>query len=277
MFSRCCFVQSPADTVSRRKLIKNALFGFTGFVGSNLLSQFQFDDLFNSSNSPQSSGTNYDIVVFAAAKAEKWRINQDPDGDLQHIEELESLVAHVHARRFVLISTVDVYGVPIGVDEGSAVDTEGLHAYGKNRYHLERFVREHHPEALIVRLPGLFGPGLKKNVIYDLLHNNNVDRIHADGSFQYYNLEHLWSDVTTALEHELKQVNLTSAPIRTGDLAREAFGLEFDNRPEGVVAGRYDMQTQFSEVFGNHGPYTRTRDQTLQELADFVRTERAIS
>ena len=174
----------------------------------------------------------------------------------------------------MLISTVDVYRDPVGVDEDSEITFDGLHAYGVNRYRLESFVRQHHPDALIVRLPGLFGPGLKKNVIYDFLHDNNIDKIHADGVFQYYNLDHLWADISTALDHGLKQVNLTSAPIRTGDLALDAFGIEFDNRPDGQVAGRYDVQTKLSETFGSQGRYTRTRAETLVELAAFVASER---
>lgn len=273
MFSRCCFVQSPADTVSRRNPIKSALFGFTGFVGSNLVASHTFDNLFNSTNAPESAGKDYDLVVFSAARAEKWRINQDPEGDLRHIEELEVLIAGVTTRQFVLISTVDVYKDPRGVDEFSVIDTDGLNTYGAHRYRLEQFVRTQHPGALIVRLPGLFGPGLKKNVIFDLLHDNNVDRIHADGTFQYYNLERLWADIGTALTHGLPQVNLTSAPIRTGDLVQATFGYEFSNRPAGSTAGSYDMQTSFAELFGGKGPYTRNRDQTLAEIASFVSRE----
>ena len=48
------------------------------------------------------------------------------------------------------------------------MDSENLPAYGKNRLQLERWVREDHPDALIVRLPALYGRGLKKNFLYDL-------------------------------------------------------------------------------------------------------------
>lgn len=252
-----------------------ALFGYTGFVGGNLLASYPFDDLFNSANASDSANQEYDLVVFAAAKAEKWRINQDPEADLRHIEQLESLISGVRAQRFVLISTVDVYAAPVGVDETTPIDTKGLHAYGAHRYRLEEFVRAQHPNALIVRLPGLFGPGLKKNVVFDLLHDNNVDRIHEAGSFQYYNLRRLWSDLSIALEQGLQQVNLGSAPITTVDLARVAFGIDLNSRPEGVRPGRYDMRTIHAGEFGGSGPYAYSRDQTLSEIAEFVRHEKA--
>lgn len=254
--------------------MKSALFGYSGFVGNNLRASHQFDYVYNSVNSAESAGKEYDLVVFSAAKAEKWRINQDPEGDLRHIEELESLVAGVTARRFVLISTVDVFKSPVGVDERTPVDTDGLHPYGLHRNRLEQFVREQHPRSLIVRLPGLFGPGIKKNVIFDLLHNNNVDRIHADGSFQYYNLQRLWRDVATALENHLETVHLTSAPITTAELAREVFGLDFDNRPADATAGSYDLRTIHAALYGGTNPYTYSRAQTLAELSAFVQSER---
>ena len=255
--------------------MSSALFGFTGFVGSNLMRYHTFDDLYNSSNAGQSAGRAYDLVVFAAAKAEKWRINQDPATDLRHMNDLHTLIAGVTAKKFVLISTVDVYKEPVAVDEGTPIDTDGLHTYGLHRYQLEQFTRQQHPDALIVRLPGLFGPGLKKNVIFDLLHNNNIDRIHADGSFQYYNLDHLYADLTDALTAGLTQVNLMSEPIRTDDLAAQAFGIRFDNRQEGAVPGTYDMRTRYATVFGGIGHYTRSREQTLAELTQFVSAEKA--
>ena len=253
----------------------SALFGYTGFVGSNLHASHRFDEVYNSANSTESSGKGYELVVFSAAKAEKWRINQDSEGDLRHIEELESLVAGVCAHRFVLISTVDVYKTPNGADERTPVDTDALLPYGLHRYRLEQFVRKQHPGALVIRLPGLFGPGIKKNVIFDLLHSNNVDRIHADGSFQYYNLQRLWADLSIALENELRTVHLTSAPISTVELAREVFGLDFDNRPPDVAVGSYDLRTIHAELYGGTNPYTYSREQTLRELSMFVRSERS--
>jgi nucleoside-diphosphate-sugar epimerase len=250
-----------------------ALFGHTGFVGSNLLASSFFDDVYNSSNAAESIGKDYDLVVFAAARAEKWRINQDPDGDMLHIKDLEALVSGISARRFVLISTVDVFRNPLDVDERTLIETEGLHPYGLHRYRLEEFVREKHPGSLIVRLPGLFGPGLKKNVIFDFLHHNNLGRIHSGGNLQYYNLRRLWDDLNTALDKGLHTVHLTSAPISTVELARKVFGIEFDNRPADIVVGNYDLRTIHAEHYRGSNPYTYSREQTLEEIAEFVRVE----
>ena len=71
-------------------------------------------------------------------------------------------------RRLVLISSIAVYRDSRGKDEQSPMETEGLPPYGANRLQLEQWVREDFPDAMIVRLPALYGKGLKKNFLYDL-------------------------------------------------------------------------------------------------------------
>lgn len=98
------------------------------------------------------------------------------------------------AKKVVLISTVDVYLQPVEADEDTSIIRESLQPYGKHRLELETFIEDRF-DALVVRLPGLFGKGIKKNIVYDFLHNNLVDKIHKNSVFQFYNLEHLWQDI----------------------------------------------------------------------------------
>lgn len=147
-----------------------ALVGYTGFVGSNLYASGGFDAGFNSKNIRDAYGLEPELLIFAGLRAEKYLANQFPDKDMLLIEEAERNLAEIRPRRLVLISTVDVYQKPVGVDEETVIRTEGLQAYGMDRLLLEKWVRSRFPDALIIRLPGLFGKNLKKNFIYDFIH-----------------------------------------------------------------------------------------------------------
>lgn len=146
-----------------------AIVGYTGFVGSNLTTKGDFDAKYNSKNIQEAYGTAPDLLVYSGLRAEKYLANNDPEKDLQMIKEAENNIIQIAPRKLVLISTIDVFKIPSGVDELSDIETSGLAAYGYHRYLLECRVRERYPDALIIRLPGLFGKNIKKNFIYDFL------------------------------------------------------------------------------------------------------------
>lgn len=147
----------------------NVLVGYTGFVGSNIYAVGKFDAVFNSKNIEEAYGTNPELLVYAGLRAEKYLANHAPEKDMELIRQAEENISKINPKKLVLISTIDVFKEPKDVDENSEIDTEDLHAYGYNRYQLELWVRKHYPEALIIRLPGLFGKNLKKNFIYDYM------------------------------------------------------------------------------------------------------------
>lgn len=148
-----------------------SLVGYTGFVGSNIYESgfSKIDSVYNSKNITEAYGTRPDILIYAGLRAEKYLANNDPQKDMELIIQAEENIKQINPRKLVLISTIDVFKNPINVDENSLIDTEGLHAYGYNRYQLECWVRDNYPDALIIRLPGLFGKNIKKNFIYDLI------------------------------------------------------------------------------------------------------------
>lgn len=146
-----------------------ALVGYTGFVGSNLFETGEFDAVYNSKNIEEAFGTSPELLVYAGLRAEKYLANNAPTKDMELILQAEENIEKINPQKLVLISTVDVFKVPKGVDESSVIETEGLHAYGYNRYMLETWVRKNFPDALIIRLPGLFGKNIKKNFIYDYI------------------------------------------------------------------------------------------------------------
>ncbi len=147
----------------------NVLVGYTGFVGSNIYKYGKFDKVFNSKNISEAYGTEPDLLVYAGLRAEKYLANNFPKKDMELILEAEENIRRINPKRLVLISTVDVLKAPNNMYENSDVDTEGLHPYGLNRYYLEQWVRKNYPDAVIIRLPGLFGINIKKNFIYDYI------------------------------------------------------------------------------------------------------------
>ena len=153
----------------------DALIGHTGFVGSNLREQHEFDVFFNSRNIEEIKGGEFDLLVCAGVNAVKWYANLHPEEDKAAIQILMDCLSTVKAKHFILISTIDVYSSFIpSPDESSIPDETRQDAYGKNRYQLECWVRKHFPSSLIVRLPALFANGLKKNFIFDLMHPKPV-------------------------------------------------------------------------------------------------------
>jgi nucleoside-diphosphate-sugar epimerase len=251
-----------------------ALIGYTGFVGSNLARQVAFDELFNSSNVQEMDGKRFDMVVCAGARAEKWRANREPELDRADIEKLISHLERISTHSFILISTVDVYANPSGVYEDSPITTENLSTYGKNRYLLEETCFSLFPQTVIIRLPGLFGTGLKKNFIFDILHNPSaLSLTHSESQFQFYGLDHIWSDIETVIANGLKIINFATPPLSARHIAQVCGDNTFDNKTPNLPV-LYDMRTRFSEIFQSQGDYIWTLEKELSELHSFADSQR---
>ena len=145
------------------------LVGYTGFVGSNIYRKGKFDSVYDSKNIEDAYNTNPELLVYSGLPAEKYLANNFPEKDMELIYQAQKNISSINPKKIVLISTIDVFKSPINVDETTKIDTIDLHAYGYNRYKLECWVRENFSNALIIRLPALFGINLKKNFIYDFI------------------------------------------------------------------------------------------------------------
>jgi nucleoside-diphosphate-sugar epimerase len=253
--------------------MRTALIGYTGFVGGNLARQAAFDDCYRSTTIEDITGRHYDLIVCSGAPAEKWRANRDPEADARSLGRLASALARVTAGRFVLVSTVDVFANPVGVDESFEPAAAAGNHYGNHRRDLERFVAGRF-DALVLRLPALFGPGLKKNAVYDLLHGNQVGRLHRDAVFQFYDVGRLWRDTSTALDAGLKLLHLATEPVSLAEVAAAAFGVELPEPPADVTPARYDLRTRHADLFVGRGGYVCDRAAVLAGLRSFVETER---
>jgi hypothetical protein len=253
--------------------MSDALIGYTGFVGGNLLRQRSFDALYNSTNIDQIAGRAFDLLICAGAPAAKWLANSNPDEDAANLSRLQKQLAQCEAERAILISTIDVYPRPANVNESTPIDPAEIQPYGRHRLQLEHFVAEHFPRVYVLRLPALFGRGLKKNFIFDLLNSNCLDWTHQESRFQFYDVGRLWADCQVALDQELRLLNLATPPLVAGRIARECFGVEFTNE---TAAGpiNYDMHTLHAKALGCQGPYIMSEADSLQAVKQYVEMAR---
>jgi nucleoside-diphosphate-sugar epimerase len=235
--------------------------------------QAKFDACYNTANIDSIAGEEFDLLVCSGVRAEKWIANANPDQDKAGIARLLCVLKSVRAKQVILVSTVDVFLDPIGPDESTVVDTAGLHAYGKHRYEFERELSRRFP-TLVARLPGLYGKGIKKNVIHDFMKNHQVEKIDSRGVFQFYGLHRLWSDLELAMAAKLELVHLPTEPVSVAEVAKAAFDREFTNHVVEKPA-RYDVRTKHASVFGGIGHYLENEKAELEGIRLFVDHEKA--
>jgi hypothetical protein len=247
----------------------DALIGHTGFVGGNLLHDRQFAATFNSRNIEDIRGRHFDRIVCAGVSAVKWLANREPDNDWEGIRRLIACLEDASADHFVLISTIDVYLDSSGLTELDAPATDGLHPYGLHRLRLEEFVATRFPSHSIVRLPALFGPELKKNAIYDLIHLNQTDKIVPNAWFQWYPVRRLADDLDRVRTAGVNLVNITSEPVMMETISSRFFpevpiGQPVDAPP------RYDLRSVHDRLLGGERGYHLDASAILTELADYL-------
>lgn len=251
----------------------DALIGFTGFVGSNLARQHQFGALFNSKNIDEIRDQQFDTLVFSGARAVKWWANQNAEEDWRGIDAALQPLGSVRARQAILISTIDVLpNIPGAKEDCDCAGFEN-HAYGTNRLRLEVEFSKLFENATIVRLAGLFGAGLSKNVIFDLLNKNILEKIEVRSRFQFYDLDRLWSDIRIAIKNNIRLIHLFPEPVATAEIV-DAFFPELEVGSDPMPIASYDFQTHYAPIFGRSDGYIYPKSEVIERLGSFIAKSR---
>lgn len=207
--------------------MKKIIVGNSGFVGSNLCTQTSFDGYFNSKNIQNAFNLNPEVCVYAGVRAEKFIANSNPEQDLDTINTAIDNIKKINPKFLILISTIDVYSDKQLKNENHNILIDELEPYGKNRLILEKWVENNFKNYLIVRLPALFGKGLKKNFIYDYMHripklikaqkfdelcfkNSELENYYFKNEIGFYQLKNLTLDETNRLILILEDIEFSS-------------------------------------------------------------------
>jgi nucleoside-diphosphate-sugar epimerase len=246
------------------------IIGNTGLVGTTLCESIDFELKFNSSNLSDFLNIVEDgsELYLTCLPATKWMVNKNVTGDFENLLNILNVIKQKKYSKVILISTIDVYNnSPLKSNETNSPSIQSLN-YGNNRYLFEVLCKDYliTNEFRIFRLPALFNKHIKKNVLFDLINNNNVEQINFNSMFQWYNLDNLSNDISTCIKEHPKETifNLFPEPIDSLDILNFFPYLRNKiNFSENKIV--YDFTTKFS----NNG-YISTKEDILTEIKEFI-------
>lgn len=244
------------------------LIGSTGLVGSTLKETIDFDYEFNSKNIHTFEQAVPDgcELWLSCLPATKWLVNKNLKQDMENIMKILTIIKYKTYSRVILISTIDVYNdSPMLCDESYKPNFGGL-SYGNNRlmfeYLVDKFLTK--DDYKIYRLPALFNNKIKKNVLYDLINDNNVTSINRNSYFQWYNLNNLHKFISETCETERTVFNVFTEPLKTLEII-ELFPQHKDKIPFIDNSVVYDYKTNLTE-----SGYIQTAEEVLKEIKELV-------
>jgi len=252
----------------------SVLIGSTGFVGGHLQNSMKFDQAVHRSSIREIEGIETDLLVCAGLPAEKWKVNQDSQSDLLNMSELAKVLSTVRSKKAVLISTIDVYQPAINVDENDWPSLNGVDAYGRNRAWFEIFFRLRFPDSIVIRLPGLFAPDLRKNLIFDLLNEKKDQLLNVNGNsqFQFFNMVEIWQLIKMCLNTNVAILNAASEPVSAQEIAT-LFGVKLGTAAPQV---NYDMRSIHDKEFKGEDGYLYSKEKILSQISS-LRVDRVKS
>lgn len=253
-----------------------ALIGYNGFVGSNLKKKIKFHKLYNSLNIKEIKNHFFAEVYCAAPHGIKFWANKNPKKDKKIILDLIESLKKVRCKRFIHISTLDVY--PHNkkkLNESYNIFDSKTNSYGENRKLIEKFIISNFKNYLILRLPALFGEGLKKNALFDLLNKKQI-KTNPNSIFQWYNLEYLSKHINILKKNRIKVINLVSAPISFREIILffKTKNIKIlNNKNLKFNSGKllnYNLYTKYSSLLRQKSNYIFSKQEILKQLLDFI-------
>ena len=225
---------------------KLAVVGSRGLVGHEICKFYTPTHVYNSNNISDLAQDEFDLVICAAPGANRRIAQADPAADAASVDSIIAVLSAQRIQRLVLIGTIDAVVNP---------DT----AYGQNRLRLENFVKQEFAHHYVLRFGNIVGADIKKNVLFDLKHNQFLDSINLDSVTQWYPLDRLQADIEHALTHHCYEHTLVSEPIQIREIVQQFF-------PDKLA----QVGTRPGPVYNYNQPSSFSKHQVFARMTDYV-------
>lgn len=195
--------------------MRNALLGYTGFVGSNLYDQLDKEGLecYNSKNFSDLKG-HFDNVYCCCVPGVKYIANAKPLEDLQNILKILTKLKEITCDNFFLVSSQDCNANTFSNENFFDIPPT---KYGTHRLIFEKYCQDFF-NCYTLRIGCLFGNNLRKNIIYDLMIGHFLENIKEDYTMQLYCLDNLKHDFEMLKTRDIRVLNRFSEPVWISDI-----------------------------------------------------------
>lgn len=208
-------------------MMKVAIIGASGFVGKKLLKVFTDKGTYevvpvirNNYEAEKAKGIEYDLIVHSAMPSKRWWAANNPLDDFDATVRLTAdILYNWKHKKLALISSVS-----------ARIQTN--HPYGRHKHVAEVLTTDFNSNNLIFRLGGLYGEGLNKGVVFDMIEGNEVFMT-EDSAFNYINTE----TAATLIEQQIHKSGIIDIGARDtitiGEIANHfGFKVNFGKRKE---------------------------------------------
>ena len=240
-----------------------ALIGYTGFIGSNLKKLYKPKYNYNTQNISKIKNKSFDLLFCAGTSSKRWLANKNPKKDLDNIKKLTKILQSFKTKKFILISSIEIYGLKNNKNENGKINKQYNSSYGKNRLYLENFIKKKFKNYLIIRLPIVYGKNFSKNVIYDLMYQNEIEKLNANDLVQIYNVKNLKKDIDFCIKNEIKELNMATEPILLSYLADKIFGIKLSKKKSARLMKMKSIH--------HKNKYFYNRKKIISELSKFIK------
>jgi hypothetical protein len=202
------------------------ILGANGFIGSHLVSVFP--DAVRITRESSLIRGKIETLFIAAPTSRKYQVNRFPSEDLVDVNNILKLIQSSNrVENIVLVSTIDVYSNLESSSEISECKSEL--SYGGNRHFLETQLSSLGSNLKICRTGGLFGTGIKKNLMYDLVNRRTefLMNYNMESTYQWLPVDFFIKELLEFSCSDLSLKNIVGEPISVKAVV-QAGGFQID-------------------------------------------------
>ena len=112
----------------------------------------------------------------------------------------------------------------------------------------------------------MFAADLKKNFIYDLIHNrvDQVSNVHQDSNFQFYNVEEIWNLIDKMEENKISLLNVATEPVSAKEIA-DIFNVVLSGSENKI---EYRMGSKHFKSFNGKNGFLQDKTHVLSAISN---------